>query len=172
MRTHFIVKSAMIAALYVVLTFVFSAFSFGAIQVRVAMGLELLSFFTPAGILGCAVGTLLSNILFGGLGLIDAVVGTLTTAICCGLVYASSFYRWHEETTMGSIEHDYWNVAWLIPIVPTAFLVDIILHLTLNVPFCITFITLSAGNAIAMFIGFIIFNMLRRNIELMKIIKK
>lgn len=172
MKTNLLVKTSMIAALYVVLTFVLSSVSFGPIQVRVAMGLELFSFFTPAGIIGCTLGTLLSNILFGGLGLIDAVAGTLTTLICSGLIYALSLSSWTRTNHKGTVKRDFWVIAWMVPIIPTALAVGAILYVTLNVSYVATVITLAVGNTIAMFIGFCIFNVLKRNGTLLNKIKK
>ena len=48
----FLTQAAMIAAVYVVLTCVFSAFSFGEVQVRIAEALTILPVFTPAAVPG------------------------------------------------------------------------------------------------------------------------
>ena len=63
----FIAQAAMIAAIYVVLTFIANAFGLAnyAIQVRFSEALTILPFFTPAAIPGLFVGCLLSNILTG-----------------------------------------------------------------------------------------------------------
>ena len=45
-------QGALIAAIYVVLTFSFATFSSGPIQVRLAEGLTILPYFTPAAIPG------------------------------------------------------------------------------------------------------------------------
>ena len=44
--------AAMIAAIYVVLTFVFAPISFGEVQIRIAEMLTVLPIFTPAAIPG------------------------------------------------------------------------------------------------------------------------
>ena len=46
----FLVQAAMIAAVYVVLTFVFAPFSFGEFQVRISEALTVLPVFTPTAI--------------------------------------------------------------------------------------------------------------------------
>ena len=61
----FICQAAVIAALYIVLTYVFSAFASGVIQVRVSEALTILPAFTPAAIPGLVIGCLLSNTLTG-----------------------------------------------------------------------------------------------------------
>ena len=48
----FMTQAAMIAAIYVVLTYVFAPFSFGEVQIRIAEALTILPVFTPAAIPG------------------------------------------------------------------------------------------------------------------------
>ena len=57
----FLTQAAMIAAIYVVLTYVFAPFSFGEVQVRIAEALTILPAFTPAAIPGLFVGCLIGN---------------------------------------------------------------------------------------------------------------
>ena len=78
--TLFLVQAASIAAVYVVLTTVFAAFSFGEVQVRISEALTILPVFTPAAIPGLFVGCLLSNILTGCMAL-DVVFGSLATLL-------------------------------------------------------------------------------------------
>lgn len=89
------VQAAMIAAIYVVLTFVANAFGLAnyVIQVRFSEALTILPFFTPAAIPGLFVGCILSNVLTGCLPL-DVVFGSLATLIgACG-TYALRKYKW------------------------------------------------------------------------------
>lgn len=91
----FIAQAAMIAAIYVVLTFIANAFGLAnyAIQVRFSEALTILPFFTPAAIPGLFVGCLLSNVLTGCMPL-DVVFGSLATLIgACG-TYALRKYKW------------------------------------------------------------------------------
>ena len=78
--TLFLTQAAMIGAVYVVLTFVFAAISFGEVQIRIAEALTILPMFTPAAIPGLFVGCLLGNIL-GGAVLPDIIFGSLATLI-------------------------------------------------------------------------------------------
>ena len=77
---NFLTQAAMIAAIYVVLTYVFAPFSFGEVQVRIAEALTILPVFTPAAIPGLFVGCLIGNIL-GGAILPDIIFGSLATLI-------------------------------------------------------------------------------------------
>lgn len=79
-KVQFLVQSAMIGAIYVVLTILFQPFSFGQIQVRIAEALTILPIFTPAAIPGLFVGCLIGNIL-GGSILPDIIFGSLASLI-------------------------------------------------------------------------------------------
>ena len=77
-----LVTAAMIAALYVVLSFAISAFGLasGAIQVRVSEALTILPYFTSSAIPGLAIGCLLFNLLSGA-AVLDVIFGTLATLL-------------------------------------------------------------------------------------------
>ena len=89
----FICQAAVIAALYVVLTYVFSAFASGVIQVRVSEALTILPAFTPAAIPGLVIGCLLSNTLTGGV-LLDIIFGSVATLIGALGSYALRRHTW------------------------------------------------------------------------------
>ena len=72
--------SALIAAIYVVLTLLLRPISYGPIQFRVSEALCVLPYFTPAAIPGVFIGCLISNLL-GGAVLMDIVFGSLATLI-------------------------------------------------------------------------------------------
>ena len=74
----FLVQAAIIGAVYAVLTVALEPISYGPIQLRISEALCVLPFFTPAAIPGLAVGCLIANI-FGGMGLLDVIVGPLAT---------------------------------------------------------------------------------------------
>ena len=78
-------QAAMIAAIYVVLTYVFAPFSFGEVQVRISEALTILPVFTQAAIPGLFIGCLIGNIL-GGAILPDIIFGRSRThdSFCAG----------------------------------------------------------------------------------------
>ena len=86
-------QAAVIAALYVVLTYVFSAFASGVIQVRVSEALTILPAFTPAAIPGLVIGCLLSNTLTGCV-LLDIIFGSVATLIGALGSYALRRHTW------------------------------------------------------------------------------
>jgi uncharacterized membrane protein len=82
-----ITQAAIIAALYVVLTWVSTALglSSGVIQVRFSEALSILPFFTPAAIPGLYVGCLIANMMVPGVIIWDVIFGSLATLIgACG----------------------------------------------------------------------------------------
>ena len=89
----FICQAAVIAALYVVLTYVFSAFASGVIQVRVSEALTILPAFKPAAIPGLVIGCLLSNTLTGCV-LLDIIFGSVATLIGALGSYALRRHTW------------------------------------------------------------------------------
>lgn len=89
----FICQAAVIAALYIVLTYVFSAFASGVIQVRVSEALTVLPAFTPAAIPGLVIGCLLSNTLTGCV-LLDIIFGSVATLIGALGSYALRRHTW------------------------------------------------------------------------------
>lgn len=97
----FITYSAIIAAVYAVLTLLppMSNFGYGIIQFRVSEALVAFSLFTPAGVWGVSLGCLIAN-LFNpfGINLYDLVFGTGATIIAASLTYIfrNTFqrYKW------------------------------------------------------------------------------
>lgn len=81
-KVLFITQAAVIAALYVVLTYLAAllGLSSGAIQVRFSEALTILPYFISSAIPGVAVGCLLANLLTG-CAVLDIVFGTLATLI-------------------------------------------------------------------------------------------
>lgn len=90
-----LVQAAMIAAIYVVLTFIANAFGLAnhVIQVRFSEALTILPFFTPAAVPGLFIGCLLGNILTG-CALPDIIFGSLATLIGAIGTYALRRWKW------------------------------------------------------------------------------
>lgn len=81
-KTAFLTKSAVIAALYVVLTELSAllGISSGVIQFRLSEMFAVLPIFTPAAIPGLFIGCFISNIFAGGI-VWDVVFGSIATLI-------------------------------------------------------------------------------------------
>ena len=145
----FICQAAVIAALYVVLTYVFSAFASGVIQVRVSEALTILPAFTPAAIPGLVIGCLLSNTLTGCV-LLDIIFGSVAT-----LIGALGSYALRRHT-------------WLVPIPPIVYnmiIVPFVLRFAYGAtdafPFMIA--TVGAGEIISCYLlGMLLYGALKK----------
>lgn len=148
----YLVQGAMIAALYVVLTWLANAMGLasGAIQVRFSEALTVLPYFTGAAIPGLYVGCLLSNLMTGA-AVWDILFGSLATLI--GAIFT---YRLRKKT------------KWLAPLPP-------IIANVLIVPFVLMYaygvedgwiylvITVGIGEVISCgILGMILFNAVQK----------
>ncbi|MGI6144516.1 MAG: QueT transporter family protein [Clostridia bacterium] len=84
MKTSKVVRVSVIAALYAVVTVVFAPLSYGLTQVRISEALTVLPFIFPESVMGLFLGCFIANI-YGGLGIIDVVFGSLATLIAAFL---------------------------------------------------------------------------------------
>ena len=147
MKTKLIVRIALIAAVYAVITIILAPISYGNIQVRVSEALTLLPFFMGyKAAVGLWLGCMIANI-YSSMGLIDIIFGALLTLIA-GIFTA----RARNIYTAG-----------IYPVVFNAFGVALILHLVLGFPYFITTLYVGIGQAISVYI---------LGIPLMKIVKK
>ena len=131
-----LVQAAMIAALYVVLTFIANALGLAsqAIQVRFSEALTILPYFTPATVPGLFIGCILSNILTG-CALPDIVFGSLATLVAAILTRKLRKNKW---------------MAPLPPIAANAIVVPFVLLYAYGVgPLWFTFLTVTAGEIIS-----------------------
>lgn len=126
----FMTHAAMIAAIYVVLTYIFAPFSFGEVQIRIAEALTILPVFTPAAIPGLFIGCLIGNIL-GGAILPDIIFGSLATLI--GAVFT---YMLRDQNKL---------LAVLPPIISNTIIVPFVLKLGYGVNLPIPFMMLTVG---------------------------
>ncbi len=143
-------QAAMIAAIYVVLTYVFSAFSFGQVQIRVAEALTILPVFTPAAIPGLFVGCLIGNIA-GGAVLPDIIFGSIATLI--GAVGTRLLRRRNPV------------ICTLPPIVSNTVIVPFVLRFAygVNLPIPLMMLTVGIGEAVGCGVfGVLLYSVLKR----------
>ena len=126
----FLTQAAMIAAIYVVLTYVFAPFSFGEVQIRISEALTILPLFTPAAIPGLFVGCLVGNIL-GGAILPDIIFGSIAT-----LIGAIGTYMLRQQKPV---------FCTLPPIIPNIVIVPFVLRYGYGVALPIPFMMLTVG---------------------------
>ncbi len=105
-KSKLVSYSAIIAAMYVLLTMLSSAFGLasGAVQIRLGEALTILPFFTPYAIWGLFAGCLISNIITG-CAFWDIVFGSLATLLGAVITYYCSKLKSK-------------NKKWLAPIGP------------------------------------------------------
>lgn len=121
-RVLFIVRAAVIAALYAALTLALYPISFGAVQFRVSEALTLLPVLMPEAIPGLFVGCLLAN-LIGAATVWDVVFGSLATLIAAFMTYATRRNR---------------IVAAIWPVACNGVIVGAVLALTAQLPVALT----------------------------------
>ena len=129
-KTLLLAQAALIAALYVVITWLFAPFSFGEIQVRLSEALTILPVFTPAAIPGLFIGCILGNFL-GGAVLPDIIFGSLATLI-------GAFFTWKLKNA-----HPF--LAPVPPILANTLIVPFVLRYAYAVPLPIPFMMLTVG---------------------------
>jgi uncharacterized membrane protein len=87
--SRFLVRAAVYAALYAVLTLApgLNALAYGQVQFRVSEALLVFACFDPAAVLGLTAGTAIAN-LGSPMGGVDVVVGSLLTLAAAGIMHA------------------------------------------------------------------------------------
>ncbi len=132
MVSNKLARGAIIAALYVLVTFLFSPVSYGTlIQFRASEALTVLPILLPEAIGGLYLGVMLANIL-GGLGPIDIFGGSLVTLLAAYLTYRT---------------RNSW-LAYFWPIALNGLLISVYLAPILGVPYWIGALTLSFSEAV------------------------
>ncbi len=132
-RTVFITRAGLIAAAYVVLTFIAQmvGLASGAIQFRISEALTILPMVTTAAIPGLAVGCFLANILTG-CAMWDVVFGTVATLLgACG----TYLLRKTENPYLGCIP----------PIVANMVIVPVVLMKVYGVPDAYWYLAVTVG---------------------------
>ncbi len=132
-KASFITHAAIIAALYVVLTYLASmlGISSGVIQVRFSEALTILPYFTPAAIPGLFIGCIIANLMSPGVIIWDIIFGSLATLI--GAVFT---YLLRKRS------------KWLAPVPPIAantVIVPFVLIYAYGVPDGLPFLMLTVG---------------------------
>ena len=129
----FVTQAAVIAAMYVVLTFVSSSMGLasGEIQIRLSEMLVILPAFTPAAIPGLFLDCLLSNLLTG-CTVIDIVFGSLATLVAAILSYQLR-------------NHKYPLLVTVPPVVANMIVVPFILKFSYGVPLPIPVMMATVG---------------------------
>ncbi|MCC8023555.1 MAG: QueT transporter family protein [Clostridiales bacterium] len=110
-----VVQAAVIAALYVTLTYLQEAFLPGttsmAVQFRVSEVLTILALYTPAAIPGLTVGCILANLVSVGALPVDMILGPLATLMATWMIYRCRNLRWRELPLVSALMPALFNGA-------------------------------------------------------------
>ena len=86
MNTKFLIRAAVIAAIYAAVTVLLAPLSYGPMQIRVSEALTVMPYFTPAAIPGLFIGCLAANII-SPMGVADMVCGSLASLVAAWASY-------------------------------------------------------------------------------------
>ncbi len=148
-KTLFIAQAALIAAVYVALTYLSNLFGLasGAIQVRLSEALTILPYFTPAAIPGLFVGCLLANLLTGCAPW-DVVFGSIATLLgALGTYGISRMARKKANDSLSTVSYNS-KLKWTAPLPPilsNVLIVPWVLRFVYEVPDAIPFLMLTVG---------------------------
>ena len=160
-KTRFLAHGAMMAALYVALTYlqnmIFPDSTSFAIQFRASEALCVLALYTPAAIPGLTIGCLLFNISFAGALPLDFLVGSLAT-----LAATAGMYGLRNVKIKG-----YPFLAMLLPVISNALLVGWELMVYIGGGFWINALYVAIGElAVLLTLGTVLYYTLRtRNLD-------
>ena len=149
-KVLYITQSAVIAALYVVLTVLFAPISFKEVQVRISEMLTVLPFFTPAAVPGLFVGFIIANMLGGAIPL-DIVCGSLATlAGACGtwMIGKAARKRNADGSRVSALTR---TVSTLPPVIANIIVVPLVLYYGygVNLPIPLQMVTVGIGEVVS-----------------------
>ena len=144
MKVKFMATSAIIAALYIVVTLIFSAVSFGQVQFRIAEMFNHLVAFNPRYFIGVVLGVLISNALFSTIGVMDIIFGVGHSIITLGLLIL--ICKFVKNIWARLIINSFLFAA-------TMFIIAIELNIVLGLPFWFTWLYCAVGELIVLLVG-------------------
>ncbi|MDN7145523.1 QueT transporter family protein [Liquorilactobacillus mali] len=159
-KIRFMVINAALAAIYVVITMMFSSFSFGAIQVRIATALYQLVAFNKKYYWGMVLGVVVANLLMSPFGLIDIPVGLGVTGL--GLAIAIFINRKIKNINIRLLVVGMCVSLGMIFVALELFYIS-------KAPLLITYVYLICGQLVAQVIGAVIFKIINKAINLREI---
>lgn len=152
-RIKSISMNAMIAAVYVALTFMIQPLAYRELQFRLSEIIVLLAFYNKKLIPGLIAGCMIANIP-SPLGIIDVVIGTFSTVCVC--------YAMNKSNNI--------YIAALLGSIITGIVIGMELFIVYSIPFVINALYIFIGEAVVLFIGTLVFKRLEKNIKFMEYI--
>lgn len=152
--------TAIIGALYVALGLIFSAISFGAIQVRISACLYQLVAYNKRFFWALLLGTIILN-LFSPLGFYDMIFGVATSAVGMGFAIGVNHFvkSLNAKRLVTALSVSFFTVfvAWELVLVA-------------HVPFFATWLTVAFGQLISQLIGIPLIAGINKRINLEKLV--
>ncbi|MBD7985449.1 QueT transporter family protein [Sporosarcina sp. Sa2YVA2] len=161
MKVKTMATSGIIAALYVVVTFLIAPFGFTNIQFRLSEMFNHLVVFNKKYIIGIVLGVFVSNLLFSELGPIDLVFGVGQSLLALSItIFSAKFIK-------GIYARMLFNTA---VFTFTMFIIAWELNIVLKLPFLLTWFFVSVGEFAVMLIGIPVMIALNKRLHLDKLI--
>ena len=152
LKTKRLVRTAVIAALYALLTVALAPISYGNFQFRVSEILVLLAYFDPFYIGGLTLGCFISNLL-GPNGTMDVIFGTLATFISVGAISLTAKYIKNKASLV---------IASLWPTIFNGIIIGWMLNVTVGAPLWLTMGEVALGEFVVItIVGIPIFKMIQ-----------
>ncbi|WP_281165558.1 QueT transporter family protein [Liquorilactobacillus sicerae] len=153
-----LIKAALVAAIYVVLTVALIMFSYGPVQFRLSEMLNNLAVFNKRYIWALTLGCVIAN-LWSSLGAVDVIFGSLGTLVMTAISYFLSKFvdkKWQKLAIAVIIcTISVWSVA-------------LELHLVSQAPFWVTYLSVALGELGSMILGAILIGIISTKIDLTK----
>lgn len=162
--TKRLVRTALVAAIYAVITFAIAPFAYGSVQFRISEVMVLLAFFDPFYIGGLTLGCFIANIL-GPNGMIDVIVGTLATFISVSAISLTAKYIKNSKIAL--------LIASLWPTIFNALIIGWELNYTSGAPLVLTMLQVAFGEFVVVtIVGVSIVTLIKKqHFNIIKILK-
>jgi uncharacterized membrane protein len=154
--TLWLVRTALIASLYVTLTIAFSAISYGPVQFRISEVLVLLPLWNHRWTPGIVMGTIIAN-FFSPLGLIDVAFGSLATFL--GII---------SMVKVAKMSSPLYSLV--CPVLANAYIIALELRIVYSLPFWESVIYVGISEAIIVLISYFVISTLAKNSAFKKMI--
>lgn len=157
-KVQFITHTALVAATYAALTYIFAFMSYGQVQFRISEILVLFAFIEPKYGLGLVLGCILAN-LTSPLGVIDIVVGSFATLVAVlFIIQVKKTFGYNKKSLV---------LASLGPVISNAIFVGLELTYLFETPFLLNALYVAIGEFVVVtVVGTAVVNNIMKNTNL------
>ncbi|SJZ52944.1 Uncharacterized membrane protein [Pilibacter termitis] len=163
-KTNSLVKVAIVAALYVAISFVVAPIASGAIQFRIAEMFNFLAFYNKRYIFSVTIGCMIFNFLT--YGIVDVIVGGGSTLIfvTLGTILFKSLKG--KRVGIGSISYNLQFLVFAIFFSLSMITIALELHYLFKEPLLLTWATTAIGEFLSLLIGGWIIEQIGKRVDL------